>query len=83
MPPNLCLDGGCCLCGAPGCVSGIVGWPPGFGYFVDLFKNRVGNYVRRLVGRRKPKKVIICICMISPSFMLRVVHWIQWQGEVV
>ena len=28
---------------------------------IDLFKHRVGNYVRRLVGTTKPKKVIICM----------------------
>lgn len=37
-----------------------MGWPPGFGYVVDLFKNRVENYVRRLVGKKKPKKVLVC-----------------------
>merc|ERR1712006_27283 len=53
---------GCCDCGLPGCISGtLTGWPLGLGYFVDLFKNRVGNYVRRLVGDQKPKKVIICM----------------------
>ena len=35
--------------------------PLGFGYFVDLFKNRVGNYVRQLVSKTKPKKVIVCM----------------------
>merc|ERR1712151_1038960 len=33
----------------------------GYPYIVDLFKNRVGNYVRRLVAVTKPKKVIVCI----------------------
>ena len=37
-PPNLGVDCGCCGCGAPGCVAGLAGWPPGFGYVVDLFK---------------------------------------------
>jgi len=60
-PPNLYIDGGCCMCGLPGCISGLVSWPPGIGYFVDMFKNRVGNYVRRLVSKRKPKKVLICM----------------------
>lgn len=27
----------------------------------DMFKNRVGNYVRRLVSKTKPKKVVICM----------------------
>ena len=41
-------------------VSGLVGWPPGFGYLVDLFKNRVENYIIRLVAKTKPKKVLVC-----------------------
>ena len=28
----------------------------GLGYMVDMFKNRVENYVRNLVGDKKPKK---------------------------
>jgi len=28
---------------------------------VDLFKNRVENYVRRLVARTKPQKVVVCM----------------------
>ena len=28
---------------------------------VDMFKNRVGHYVRRLVSDTKPKKVVICM----------------------
>lgn len=61
-PINTHIDLGCCGCGLPGCLSGgLLGWPPGIGYFVDLFKNRVGNYVRRLVGKTKPKKVVICM----------------------
>lgn len=61
-PPNLRVDGGCLLCGLPGCLSGtLCGWPLGMGYFVDLFKNRVGSYVSNMVSKRKPKKVIICM----------------------
>eukprot|EP00747_Dinoflagellata_sp_TGD_P171952 gnl/TRDRNA2_/TRDRNA2_207245_c0_seq1.p1 gnl/TRDRNA2_/TRDRNA2_207245_c0~~gnl/TRDRNA2_/TRDRNA2_207245_c0_seq1.p1 ORF type:complete len:338 (+),score=53.02 gnl/TRDRNA2_/TRDRNA2_207245_c0_seq1:64-1077(+) len=61
-PPNLHFDAGCADCGLPGCLSGtLTGWPLGIGYFVDLFKNRVQNYVRNLVGDRKPKKIIICM----------------------
>ena len=36
------------------------GWPPGFGYVVDLFKNRVETYVRRLCAKTKPRKVLVC-----------------------
>lgn len=39
-PPNLGVDCGCAGCGIPGCGAGFAGWPPGFGYVVDLFKNR-------------------------------------------
>ena len=38
----------------------MCGCPCGFGYAVDLFGNRVQNYVRRLVARTKPKKVLVC-----------------------
>ena len=46
-------------CGLPGSVVGLCAWPPGFGYFVDLFKNQVENYIKKLVGRRKPRKVLV------------------------
>ena len=68
-PPNLYAlpgsgakncDCGRALCGAPGCVVGVCGCPCGFGYAVDLFGNRVQNYVRRLCSRTKPKKVLVC-----------------------
>lgn len=39
----------------------MFGWPPGLGYFVDMFKNRVGDYVRRLISKTKPRKVIVCM----------------------
>lgn len=61
-PPNSHVDCGCAGCGLPGCLTGtLCGWPPGLGYFVDLFKNRVQNYVSSLVSKRKPKKVVICM----------------------
>lgn len=61
-PINTRVDGGCCTCGLEGCLAGsLLGWPPTIGYFVDLFKNRVGNYVKRLVSKRKPKKVLVCM----------------------
>merc|ERR1712146_205318 len=54
--------GGCAGCGVPGCLSGFLcGWPPGMGYFVDLFKHRVGNYIKSLIGEQKPQKVIVCM----------------------
>mmetsp|Transcript_57614 Transcript_57614/g.160517 ORF Transcript_57614/g.160517 Transcript_57614/m.160517 type:complete len:351 (-) Transcript_57614:89-1141(-) len=61
-PINSHVDLGCLGCGLPGCLTGFLcGWPLGMGYFVDLFKNRVENYVRRLVGDKKPKKVVVCM----------------------
>lgn len=61
-PINVRLDGGCFCCGLPGCLAGtLCGWPLGMGYFVDLFKNRVENYLRNLVSKRKPKKIVICM----------------------
>ena len=55
------MDCGCCGCGVAGCLTGLCGCPPGLGYFVDLFKNRVQNYVARLVQKRKPKAVVVCM----------------------
>lgn len=63
-PPNIGLAGdcGCRCCGVPNCISScLCGCPVGYPYMVDLFKNRVGNYVRKLVAKTKPKKVIICM----------------------
>ena len=56
------LDGGCCCCGLPGCLTGVLtGFPPGLGYFVDLFGNRVRSYVKRLTAKTKPKLVVLCM----------------------
>jgi len=61
-PVNTHMDCGCFCCGLPGCITGcLCGWPPGIGYFVDLFKNQVEGFVSRLVKRAKPKKVIVCM----------------------
>lgn len=56
-------DLGCCGCGLQGCLCYFAcGCPPGIGYFVDLFKNRVENYVLRLLPDKsqRPKKVMVC-----------------------
>merc|ERR1712232_94 len=39
-----------------GCV-----WPPGLSYFVDLFGNAVQDYVLRILGSTRPKKVVVCM----------------------
>ena len=38
--------------GLPGCVAGTLKsrWPPGMGYFVDLFANRVQNYIVNMLA---------------------------------
>lgn len=62
MPMNTCVDGGCFCCGLPGCITGTVcAWPPGMGYFLDLFGNIVQNYIRRLVGCARPAKIAVCM----------------------
>lgn len=59
-PPNTHVDCGCLGCGLPGCAVSWAGWPPGLAYFVDLFRHRVENYVKRMLGGKRPKKVIVC-----------------------
>ena len=61
-PINSHVDCGCLGCGLPGCLSGsLCGWPPGMGYFVDLFGHRVENYVKRLLNGRRLQRVVICM----------------------
>jgi hypothetical protein len=63
-PPSIarCCDLGCVGCGVPNCLSAtLCGFPLGLGYMVDLFKNRVEHYVRRLLGDARPKKVMVCM----------------------
>eukprot|EP00941_MAST-03F_sp_MAST-3F-sp1_P001351 g1351.t1 len=63
-PVNLGMLGdlGCLCCGVPNClINTPLGFPLGLGYMVDLFKNRVENYVRRVIGKKRPKKVMVCM----------------------
>jgi len=60
-PPNLHVDTGCCGCGLPGCLVSPLGWPVGMAYFVDLFKNRVQDYIERVLGGRRPAQVVVCM----------------------
>lgn len=64
-PPNiayrLSCDCGCVGCGLPGCLVSPFGWPPGLAYFVDLFGNRVQEYILRVLGGRRPQKVVCCM----------------------
>ena len=49
-------------CGTAACLrTGLAGWPLGLGYIVDLFRNKVERYVRRLVGKTRPRKVLVCM----------------------
>ena len=60
-PPNQPIDCGCLGCGLPGCLVSPCGWPPGMAYFVDLFANRVKNYIVRMLGGARPQKVVVCM----------------------
>lgn len=61
-PPNTHLDLGCAGCGIEGCLCACpCGWPPAIGYFVNLFRYRVQNYVERMLENRRPKKVFVCM----------------------
>jgi len=67
---NCCFCSSVCQCTCvdypcPACVSCLpcccLGCPPGVGYFVDMFKNRVARYIKNLIGKKKPKRVVICM----------------------
>ena len=46
------LDCGCYDCGLFGCLVGnLTGFPPGIGYFVDLYKNKITNYITKLLKK--------------------------------
>lgn len=59
--PLVC-DPFCCGGSCIGCMSNCCACPPGMGYFVHLFKTRIENYLLKLVEKKKPK--IIGVCMI-------------------
>jgi len=37
------------------------GFPLGIGYFVNMFKNKIAAYIEKLIEKRRPKKVIVCM----------------------
>mmetsp|Transcript_529 Transcript_529/g.1649 ORF Transcript_529/g.1649 Transcript_529/m.1649 type:complete len:144 (+) Transcript_529:945-1376(+) len=37
------------------------GCPCGMGHFVTLFKDKVAEYISKLLDKQKPKKVIVCM----------------------
>mmetsp|Transcript_102036 Transcript_102036/g.304462 ORF Transcript_102036/g.304462 Transcript_102036/m.304462 type:complete len:351 (+) Transcript_102036:26-1078(+) len=63
LPFSGCCGGSVAHGGCFGCLRSLLGcaWPPGLGYFVDLFGNAVQNYVLRLLGPTRPKKVVVCM----------------------
>merc|ERR1712079_900268 len=63
LPCAGCCGGKVTPHGCAGCLRGMLGfvWPPGLGYFADLFGNAVRNYILRLLGPVRPKKVIVCM----------------------
>mmetsp|Transcript_30892 Transcript_30892/g.51134 ORF Transcript_30892/g.51134 Transcript_30892/m.51134 type:complete len:349 (-) Transcript_30892:261-1307(-) len=61
-PPDLQFDCGCLGCGLPACLSATpFGWPPGAGYFADLFGHKVELYTKRLLARKRPRRVVVCM----------------------
>jgi hypothetical protein len=51
----------CCMGGACGCLSSLLAWPCGMGYFIHLFQVRITAYIQQMIARRKPKRVIVCM----------------------
>lgn len=49
--------------GGTGCARSLLSFVclPGLAYFVDLFGNAVQNYVLRVLGSTRPKKVVVCM----------------------
>lgn len=52
----------CCGC-TTACLSNVLAWPCGYGYFLHLFGTRLKNIVLRILANRpvKPKKVVCCM----------------------
>mmetsp|Transcript_19313 Transcript_19313/g.27198 ORF Transcript_19313/g.27198 Transcript_19313/m.27198 type:complete len:245 (-) Transcript_19313:892-1626(-) len=55
----------CCIehlsCGLPLPCCCSPAFPPGLGHFLNLFKCKVENYVKRIIAKTKPKLVIVCM----------------------
>jgi len=56
LPIDDCFCGGVC-----GCLSSLLAWPLGMGYFIHLFKTRIEDFIKRLIGKRKPRMVVVCM----------------------
>lgn len=63
LPCAGCCGGSVTSYGCLGCFRSLLGcvWPPGLGYFVDLFGNAVKDYVLRILGPTRPRKVVVCM----------------------
>jgi hypothetical protein len=66
-PPNTGLNCGCMGCGClPDCLVGFLGCPLGLGYFVNLFKNHIESYIKKVLSsasarKQMPRKVLVCM----------------------
>ena len=56
LPCDDCFAG--CVCS---CASNLCAFPCGYGYFLHLFGTRAEAYLKNLVSKRKPKKIVICM----------------------
>lgn len=54
------LDDPCCGC-ACGCLSNLLAWPLGLGYFVHLFRSRVASIIDRITAKIRPKTIFVCM----------------------
>lgn len=63
LPCAGCCGGSVGGLGCFGCLRSMLGCvcPPGLAYFADLFGNAIRNYVIRILGPTRPKKVIVCM----------------------
>mmetsp|Transcript_150399 Transcript_150399/g.481353 ORF Transcript_150399/g.481353 Transcript_150399/m.481353 type:complete len:320 (-) Transcript_150399:120-1079(-) len=43
------------------CNGWYCGFPLGLGYFVNMFKNKTTAYIEKVIEKRKPKKVVVCM----------------------
>jgi len=60
-PPDTrrcCADGGG---SCTGCAMGCCGLPSCLGYFVHMFANRVEALARKIISKRKPRVVMVCM----------------------
>jgi hypothetical protein len=80
-----CLKQCSCGCAIPvedytccGALSNLCAFPCGMGYMVHLFGERIRSLVTRLIAKRKPKLVFICMIYFldeNPKF--------SWAGRVL